>query len=269
MSPTRADAARAAAGASLRAAGAGDAREGTLGAPLAAEIKRYAFVRWLLRLLGASLALNAFAAAVLVLAGVLAMRRPPQHLVAEPSLKSAASALFGHDTQVNVDDLLLYLNTVLPLLHRLDDRGAPDLPLLRGLISAREYEIAAAEAARDVALARKNFVVQSLILTRVDDVAADNDHGRISAYVRGYLAILVQSTSRAVVLPYRAEVLLEMAPPSRLNRFPFVLIKRQWKINQAALEWDKARAPAAEGTIPAKRPAAKPERRPGREAPDA
>jgi hypothetical protein len=33
-----------------------------------------------------------------------------------------------------------------------------------------------------------------------------------------------------------------MAPPSRLNRFPFVLIRREWRIDKAALEWDETRA---------------------------
>jgi hypothetical protein len=73
-------------------------------------------------------------------------------------------------------------------------------------------------------------------------VVTDNERGRLSAYVRGYLAIIVQSTNKPVVLPYRAEVLLEMAPPSRLNRFPFVLIRREWRIDKAALEWDETRA---------------------------
>ncbi len=219
-----------------------------LDAPAMAEIKRYSYVRWLLRILTASLALNVFAAAALALAGIFAGHRPAMQLTARASLRSEATQMFGRDTQVNVDDLLLYLNTVLPLMHRLDDRGAPDLPLLRGLISVHEYEKAAAEAARDLAIAKKNFVVQSLVITRVEDVEADNAHGRISAYVRGYLAIIVQSTSRPVVLPYRAEVLLEMAPPSRLNRFPFVLIKRDWKVSRAAIDWDAARVLAKQKT---------------------
>jgi hypothetical protein len=37
-------------------------------------------------------------------------------------------------------------------------------------------------------------------------------------------------------------VLLEMAPPGRLNRFPFVLIRRDWRIDKTALAWDAIRA---------------------------
>lgn len=207
-----------------------------------AEIKRYAYVRWLLRVLIASVILNGIVLLVLFVTGLMAGQRPTMQLNAAPSLRAEADAVFGKKTDVNVDDLLLYINTVLPLMHRLDDRGAPELPLLRGLVAPAVFDKAESEAKRSAPLAKKNFVIQSLVVTRVDDVVTDNERGRLSAYVRGYLAIIVQSTNKPVVLPYRAEVLLEMAPPSRLNRFPFVLIRREWRIDKAALEWDETRS---------------------------
>ena len=209
------------------------------------EVKRYAYVRWLLRVLTASVILNGAVITILFLAGLIAGQRPTLQLNAAPSLRAEADAVFGKNTEVNVDDLLLYVNTVLPLMHRVDDRGSPELPLLRGLVAPAVYDQAEAEARRGAPLAKKNYVIQNLVVTRVDDVVTDTERGRLSAYVRGYLAIIVQSTSKPVVLPYRAEVLLEKAPPGRLNRFPFVLIRRDWRIDKAATGWDESRAALA------------------------
>ena len=209
---------------------------------VASENKRYAYVSWLLRVLNASILTNAFCLVLLVMTAIMAGRRPLVQLNGPPSLRAEAQEMFGRDTEVNVDDLLIYLNTVLPLMHRIDDRGAPELPLLRGLIAPSVYEMAQKEAERGAKLAKKNFIVQNLVVTKVEEVEILRDRGRISAYVRGYLAIIIQSKNKSIILPYRAEVLMEMAPPSRLNRFPFVLIRREWKTDKAALEWDTLRA---------------------------
>ena len=205
------------------------------------EVKRYAYVRWLLRVLALSIGINYACLLVLLIAGIISGQKPAMQLNAAPSLKAESEEFFGKKTEVNIDDLLLYVNTVLPLMHRLDDRGAPDLPLLRGLVAPAVFEKADQEAKRSTPLAKKNFVIQNLVVTRVTDVVTDNDRGRLSAYVQGYLVIVVQSTNKPVVLPYRAEILLEMSPPSRLNRFPFVLIRRDWRIDKAALDWDESR----------------------------
>ena len=207
-----------------------------------AEIRRYSYVSWLLRVLYASVILNGVCLVILVITALLASQRPLVQLNGPPSLRAEAKAMFGSDTEVNVDDLLIYLNTVLPLMHRIDDRGSPELPLLRGLIAPTVYEKAQQEADRSAKLAKQNFIIQNLVVTRVDEVEIQRERGRISAYVRGYLAIIIQSKNRPVILPYRAEVLMEMAPPSRLNRFPFVLIRREWKTDKAALNWDTERA---------------------------
>lgn len=209
---------------------------------VAIENKRYAYVSWLLRVLNVSILTNAFCLILLVMTAIMAGRRPVVQLIGPPSLRAEAQEMFGRDTEVNVDDLLIYLNTVLPLMHRIDDRGAPELPLLRGLIAPSVYEMAQKEAERGAKLAKKNFIIQNLVVTKVEEVEILRDRGRISAYVRGYLAIIIQSKNRPIILPYRAEVLMEMAPPSRLNRFPFVLIRREWKTDKAALEWDTQRA---------------------------
>lgn len=215
------------------------------------EVKRYAYVRWLLRVLGLSIGINYVCLLVLLIAGLVAGQKPVLQLNAAPSLKADAEDSFGKKTEVNIDDLLLYVNTVLPLMHRLDDRGAPDLPLLKGLVSPSVFEKADQEAKRSTPLAKKNFVIQNLVVTRLTDVVTDNDRGRLSAYVHGYLVIVVQSTNKPVILPYRAEILLEMSPPSRLNRFPFVLIRRDWRMDKAALDWDESRSKSSLSTAKA------------------
>jgi hypothetical protein len=211
--------------------------------PIGVEFKRYAYVKWLLHVLTASIILNGVCLTVLLIAGLLAGQRPLVQVTAKPSLRAEAESMFGKDIEVNEDDLLIYLNTVLTIMHRVDDRGSPDLPLLRGLVAPSVYAAALGEANRNAKPAERNMVIQNLVITRVvkNEMMVDKERGRLSAYVRGYLAIIIQSTNKHVILPYRAEVLLEMAPPGRLNRFPFVLIRREWKIDKAALDWDAER----------------------------
>ena len=206
------------------------------------ELKRYAYVKWLLRVLTVSILINVAVVAMLFVAGLLAGHRPLVQVTARPSLAAEAEAFFGSETKVSADDLLFFLNTVLPLMHRIDDRGNPELPLLRGMISPKEYERVEKEMVRLSDLAKKNIAIQNLVVTRVEDVEQDSSGSRISAYVRGYLAIIVQTSNRFTVVPYRAQVLLELNPPSRLNRFPFVLLKRDWRMDKAAIDWDAERA---------------------------
>ena len=205
------------------------------------ELKRYAFVRWLLRVLGVSAMLNVFVLLCLGMGWILAGQRPLMQLTAPTSMREEADAFFGK-TEINYDDLLLFIHTTLPLLHQIDDRGAAAMPLLRGMISPSVFEVAAREAGRATQLAKKHYAVQNLVVTRVTDIIADSKRGRVSCYVRGYLAIIIQSSGKNVILPYRAQVLLEMIPPSRLNRFPFMLVKRDWRIDKEALAWDAERA---------------------------
>jgi len=204
------------------------------------ELRRHAYVGWLLNILTLSLMVNVFVVLVLLVAGWQAGVRPQMQLTAPNSLRKEADITFGKE-DVNLDDMLLFINTVLPLMHRLDDRGDPDLPLLRGLVAPDIFAKAESDASRQAVQAKKHFIIQNLVVTRIEDVEQDSKHGRVSCYVRGYLAIIIQSSKKNVVLPYRAELLLEMAPPSRLNRFPFVLVKREWRIDQAALDWDSER----------------------------
>lgn len=169
------------------------------------------------------------------------MQRPPMVMVAPDSLDESERTLFGADTEVSVDDLYLYLNSTLPLMHQLDETGAPNLLLLRGMVAPELYEEAAFELAKSEKQAKKNFIVQNLIITRIQDVVVDKERGRVNAYVKGYLAIIVQSRGKNVILPYRADVIMDMQPPSRLNRFPFQMLKRQWKVGQTAMDWDGTR----------------------------
>lgn len=218
--------------------------EGGQSSALRREMERYAFVKWVLRLLAAALILAGASVAAVVIAGVMVRKRPTYTLVAPPSLAAEADAFYAGEPEANLDDLIIFLNTTLPLMHKVDDRGSPDLLLLRSLVTPAIYEEVRAELGRSARTAKQNLIIQNLVITRIEDVDVKKDRGRVGAYVKGYLTIIIQSRNKHVIMPYRAEVVMDLTPPSRLNRFPFVMVRREVRTDKAATEWDSVRAMA-------------------------
>ncbi len=164
-------------------------------------------------------------------------KKAPLVVRAAPSLKEAAASFYSA-TPVSYDQLAFFLQGCLPLLYALDERGHPLLPLAQGMVAPEVYHEAERRlttAERDV---RANRMTQSLTVTGVTDVVADNKSGRAAAYVRGYVTVTVPQQS-ATFFPWRAQVLLEANPVSQLNPYPFYLLRLEKKLGAEAVAWDE------------------------------
>jgi len=208
------------------------------------ELRRFGHVRWLIRSLKLSQITNVVALLVILFAAFAASSRDTVYLKGTASLRTAENELIGEGSEVGVDDLYLYLHSVLPVLHRLDSRGFPDLAMVQGVVAPEVFQEARTDLLSNRSVAEDHLVIQGLTLETIEDVLVDSKRGRISAYVKGFLTVIIQSSGKHAVLPYRSEVLLEITPPTEQNRFPLFLISRQWRISDAALDWDQQRSAA-------------------------
>ncbi len=175
--------------------------------------------------------------AVWALAFDLGGRRPVV-VRAGPSLKEAAAAYYGVP-DVSYDAVAFFLNGCLPLLYSIDDSGHPLLPLAQGLVAPEVYgdaERRLGAAGPDV---QANRMTQALALTGVTDVVTDARSGRAAAYVRGYLTVTVRH-AEAQFFPWRAQVLLSINPVSRLNPYPFYILRCEERTGPEAPSWDSA-----------------------------
>jgi hypothetical protein len=165
-------------------------------------------------------------------------RKPPAVVRAGPSLKEAAAAFYGVP-DISYDAVAFFLNGCLPLLYAIDDSGHPLLPLAQGLVAPEVYgdaERRLGASGRDV---QANRMTQELALTGVTDVVTDARSGRAAAYVRGYLTVTVRH-AEAQFFPWRAQVLLAINPVSRLNPYPFYILRCEERTGPGAPAWDSA-----------------------------
>jgi hypothetical protein len=169
--------------------------------------------------------------------------KQPVVVRAAPSLKQAAAAFYG-DREVSYDQLAFFLNGCLPLLYATDDGGHSLLPLAQGLVAPEIYDEAEKRlnAARPEVLS--HAMTQGLTLTEVTGVVADSASGRAAAYLRGYVTVTVDRAA-ARFFPWRARVLVEANPVSRLNPYPFYLVRCEQRTGPQALAWDDSAADAA------------------------
>lgn len=203
------------------------------------HFRHYAWTVYLQRLLMANLAILIVATVVVWVMAYRLNTKQPLLVRAPQSLKQKAEDYYKLD-DVTYDSVALFLTTTLPLLQAVDDGGYPMLGLTRGMVSGKIYEAARQGLERDLPKIRKNMIHQHLQVTRVMNVLADPKSRRIAAYVKGYIVVAIQKGSTApVVIPYRAHVVLENNPPSKLNPSPYFLVEKEERINNAALAWDR------------------------------
>ena len=167
-------------------------------------------------------------------------RKPPVMVRAAPSLKEAAAAYYGAP-EISYDQMAFFLHGCLPLLYAADDQGHMLLPLAQGLVAPeiyREAERRLSQSGKDVAA---NKMTQSLSITGVTDVVSDSRSGRAAAHLRGYVTVTVRR-AEAQFFPWRGRVLLEVNPVSRLNPYPFYLLRFEQRTGPEALAWDEANA---------------------------
>ena len=210
-----------------------------LPAAMQGHFRHYAWTVYLLRLLTACLIVLLLTTITVWAVAVHLDSKEPLLVRAPPSLKQRAEEYFQL-TEVTFDSVTLFLATTLPLLRAVDDGGFPMLSLTRGMVSGKIYERAQAGLARDLPKIQKNMIHQHLQVTRVMNVLSDNKTRRLAAYVKGYLVVAIQKgTASTIFIPYRARVVLETNPPSKLNPSPYFLLEMEERINAAALDWDR------------------------------
>lgn len=158
--------------------------------------------------------------------------KAPVVVRAAPSLRELAAAFYGVP-EISYDQLAFFLNACLPLLYSCGAEGHPLLPLLQGLVAPEIYDGAERRLNRAAADLRSNGMTQSLTLTSLANVVADAASGRAAADVRGFLTVTVHRSS-AQFFPWEAHVLLEANPTSRLNPYPFYLLRFEPRAAPAA-----------------------------------
>jgi len=165
-------------------------------------------------------------------------RKPPIVVRAAPSLKEAAAAYYGAP-EVSYDQAAFFLQGCLPLLYGADADGHPMLALAQGLVAPEIY----GEAERRLDAARRdleaNAMTQTLSITGLADLVADARSGRAAARLNGYVTVTVHR-AEARFYPWRARVLMEVNPVSRLNPYPFYLLQLEQRTGPEALTWDKS-----------------------------
>jgi hypothetical protein len=210
------------------------------GVPMPASVWRhYRHFSWvlceqrlLLLVLGALLAAGA-----MVWCMALHLRdRQPVVVRSGPSLKEAASAYYGAPG-ISYNQLAFFLNACLPLLYAIDGTGHPLLPLAQGFVAPEIYDAAQARLDRSRKEVLANSMTQALSISAITDVVADPSSGRAAAYVRGYLTVTARR-AEARFFPWRARVLVEANPASRLNPYPFYIVRSEERIGPAAAAWD-------------------------------
>jgi len=164
--------------------------------------------------------------------------KPAVVVRAPPSLKEAAAAFYGAP-EISYDQMVFFLHGCLPLLYATDDGERRLLPLAQGMVAPAIYAAAEHRLAEAEPAVLANRITQSLTITGVSDVMSDTRSRRAAAFVRGYVTVTVHH-AEAEFFPWRAQVLLEVNPVSRLNPWPFYLLRFEDRAGAAAPGWDKS-----------------------------
>lgn len=152
------------------------------------------------------------------------------------SLKQEAQKLTG-SVSISYDQLAFFIIAVLPRLYSVDENGYPFLPLIQGLIDPSIISHAEAGFNQLGSELKSNHMTQTLTVTAINDVIADEKLGRAAAYVKGNVCVTLNQ-ARVLFYPYRAQVLLAVNPVGLLNPYPFYILKCEEKIGAKAIEWD-------------------------------
>lgn len=180
-----------------------------------------------------------FGGSLLVWSLALRLRhKAPLVVRAGPSLKESAAGFYGRP-EISYDQMAFFLHSCLPLLLAADDSGHPLLPLVQGLVAPEIYRAAEKQLGKSGPAMLAHRMTQALSITEVSDVMTDAKSGRAGAYLRGYLTVTVRR-AEAEFFPWRAQVVLAVNPVSRLNPYPFYLLRCEQRIGPAAPAWDRA-----------------------------
>ena len=201
--------------------------------------KRYFKFAWLLheqRIIALMLFFLGFATIVVWVLVFKLDIKPTLVIRASASLKQEAIAFTGTPA-VSYDQLAFFITAVLPRLYTVDETGYPFLLLLQGLVDPALLTITESGFVASATDIKSNHMTQTLTITAVSDVVADEKLGRAAAYVKGYVSVTLHH-NEALFYPYRAQVLLAVNPVGLLNAYPFYVLKCEEKTGPKALDWD-------------------------------
>lgn len=201
--------------------------------------KRYLNFSWLIheqRIIAMMLGVLGFAAASVWGLTFTLTVKPTLVVRAAASLKQEAAKFTGTPS-VSYDQLSFFITAVLPRFYCVDENGYPFLLLLQGLVDPNLITRVESGFITSAADLKANHMTQSLTITAISDVVADDKLGRAAAYVKGYVSVTLRRTE-AQVYPYRAQVLMAVNPIGLLNPYPFYVLKCEEKLGPKALDWD-------------------------------
>lgn len=206
------------------------------------HFKHFAFTTYILRSMAAMMVALLIANVAVWFAAHQLSSKPALLYRALPSLKAQADAHFKMD-DVSFDSVAFFVTSTLPLLHGVNDGDYGPLELARGMVAPSIITEARQSFERDMGVIRKNMIHQNLYITEVTHVVSDPKTRRVGAYAKGWLVVAVRKgATPAILIPYRADVVLEANPPSKLNPSPYYLLRREERINDAAIAWDREMA---------------------------
>ncbi len=196
-----------------------------------------------LKLLKFSVATNIIFAGLMIVAAEMASRRPVQMIATKGDLREQIRAHFA-DTAVSTtvvkDPLVAFLHIVLPIRHGITPSGAPFLVLLQGLMTSELYEQTAATVQRNLGAVQTHGMSESLMIEGVTDIDEDRKLQRVSVVVTGRLLIQATQTARgapmALSRPYRAIVVLDVLPASKLNPYGYFIVSLREATSEASVQ---------------------------------
>jgi hypothetical protein len=207
----------------------------------------YAYTEWLFSLVKIAIVVMSLAAAVLLFANLTAAHKDTVRINAPDTLSVLADKYF-HVEGLKFDQIATSVITVLTLKHHVDEGGAPYFVLLQGMVAPHIYMRAETGLKKAISEIKKTMIIQNLNITSIDDLETDPKSKRVSCYVRGYFSTTSRLDGQTRIVPYRAEVLLELNTVGNLNPLPFTMIDLQEKVGPEAVSWDKSRKASAGGT---------------------
>lgn len=144
-----------------------------------------------------------------------------------PSLAERIETEFGEsNTSRDSFDRSLVLN--LQIMNQHDFSTQPNVALLRGAVNPDIYTKVLERYNVNKATFQAKGIIQNLTVTKIENVFRSVNGKRLSATVRGYLTIVTFPDGKnkdAVIIPYRARVVVLVQPKSRLNPERYYLLQ--------------------------------------------
>jgi hypothetical protein len=195
------------------------------------EWKMFHFTSQLVNWFRLSGVFSVLAIVALAWANMLVSDKNIDYLTAPVPIQDAAEKELANNIGqlARLDNLQLFVGTVLPRLKEIHYAQVPDLTPLKGLVSPAILN-AEMSYRRGVEQATAlNQIVQTLSINArsIENYVFNKTDNRISFNLSGVFRVSANREGRDVVrnVPYKARLILELVPLSAANPFGFVLLK--------------------------------------------